>query len=165
MLRALGYAHALGFVHRDIKPANILTTKQDGKSRALLADFGLAKVYQESNLSGMSVTGQMGGTLAYMPPEQITHFRDARPPADLYAIGATLYTLLTGQRIFDLKGRAEQQVSRILFDDPTPIRTHRPEVPDGLAEIIHKALAKAPADRFADADAMKDALAPFAKAR
>jgi eukaryotic-like serine/threonine-protein kinase len=165
VLRALSYAHALGFVHRDIKPANILTTKQDGKSRAKLADFGLAKIYQESSLSGMSVTGQMGGTLAYMPPEQITHFREARPPADIYAVGATLYTLLTGKKILDFKGRAEQQVTRILFEDPIPIQTHRPEIPNALAEIIHKALAKAPADRFPDANAMKDALTPFAKAR
>ena len=165
VLRALSYAHALGFVHRDIKPANILTAKQDGKSRAKLADFGLAKIYQESSLSGMSVTGQMGGTLAYMPPEQITHFRKARPPADLYSIGATLYTLLTGRRILDFKGRAEQQVARILFEEPTPIQAHRPEIPDALARIIHRALAKAPADRFPDAGAMKDALAPFAKAR
>ena len=163
VLRALGYAHALGFVHRDIKPANVLTTKEGGKSRAKLADFGLAKIYQESSLSGMSVTGQMGGALAYMPPEQITHFREARPPADIYALGATLYTLLTGRRIFDFKGRAEQQVTRILFENPTPIQSHRPEVPDALAAIIHKALAKAPADRFPDAGTMKDALAPFAK--
>ncbi len=165
VLKALGYAHALGFVHRDIKPANILTTRQAGKSRAKLADFGLAKIYQESSLSGMSVTGQMGGTLAYMPPEQITHFRDAKPPADIYALGATLYTLLAGRPIFDFKGRAEQQVARILFDNPTPIQTHRPEIPDGLAQVIHKALARSPHDRFPDAGSMRDALAPFAKSR
>jgi eukaryotic-like serine/threonine-protein kinase len=165
VLKALSHAHALGFVHRDIKPANLLKTKVEGKSTAKLADFGLARVYQESSLSGLSVTGQMGGTFAYMPPEQITHFREAKPPADIYAIGATLYTLLTGRTIFDFKGRPEQQVTRILFDPPTPIQAHRPEVPDALAEIIHRALAKAPADRFADANAMKDALAPFARSR
>ena len=98
-----------------------------------------------------------------MPPEQITHFREAKPPADLYALGATLYTLLAGRPIFDFKGRAEQQVARILFDDPTPIQAHRPEVPDALAAIIHKALARSPLDRFPDARAMKDALSPFAK--
>jgi serine/threonine protein kinase len=165
VLRALAYAHDLGFVHRDIKPANILTTKQSGKSRAKLADFGLAKIYQESSLSGMSVTGQMGGTLAYMPPEQITHFRDAKPPADIYALGATLYMLLTGRPIFHFKGRAEQQIGQILFDQPTPIQTHRPEIPEALAAIIHKALARSPLDRFADAGAMREALAPFAKPR
>jgi eukaryotic-like serine/threonine-protein kinase len=165
VLRALGCAHSLGFVHRDIKPANILTTKHDGKSKAKLADFGLAKIYQESSLSGMSVTGQMGGTLAYMPPEQITHFREAKPPADIYSLGATLYILLAGRPIFDFKGRAEQQVARILFDEPTPIQAHRPEIPDALARAIHKALAKSPLDRFPDANSMKEALKPFAKSR
>ena len=107
----------------------------------------------------------MGGTLAYMPPEQITHFRDARPAADLYSVGATLYTLLTGRKVFDFQGRPEQQVARVLFEDPAPIRSHRPEVPIGLAAVIHKALAKVPAARFPDARAMRDALAPFAKPR
>jgi eukaryotic-like serine/threonine-protein kinase len=165
MLKALSYAHTLGFVHRDIKPANLLITKKDGKSRAKLADFGLAKIYHESSLSGMSVTGQMGGTLAFMPPEQITHFRDAKPSADLYALGATLYNLLTDRTLFNFKGRAEQQVARILFEEPTPIQAHRPEIPDALARIIHRSLAKAPADRFPDAQSMRDALSPFAKSR
>lgn len=163
VLRALGYAHGLGSVHRDIKPANILTTREGGKVRALLADFGLAKLYHESSLSGLSVSGQMGGTLAFMPPEQITRFRDARPPADLYSVGATLYTLLTGRPVFRPGVRPEHQVSFILFAEPDPIRSHRPEVPDALAAVIHRALAKSPADRFPDALAMRDALAPFAR--
>jgi serine/threonine-protein kinase len=162
VLRGLGHAHSLGFVHRDIKPENILTTRRKGKARALLADFGLARVYHESSLSGLSMTGQIGGTLAYMPPEQITHFRDVRPPADLYSLGATLYMLLTGKTILDFQGRPERQVARILFEEPTPIQAHRPEIPDGLAAAIHKALAKSPGDRFADALAMKDALTPYA---
>jgi serine/threonine protein kinase len=165
VLNALSYAHGLGFVHRDIKPANLLITRKEGKNQAKLADFGLAKIYQESSLSGMSVTGQMGGTLAFMPPEQITHFRDAKPTADIYALGATLYNLLTDKTTFDFKGRAEQQVARILFDAPTPIQTYRPEIPGALAEIIHRSLAKAPADRFPDAQSMKEALSPFAKSR
>ena len=144
-----------GYPPANIKPANILTTKVDGKSTAKLADFGLAKIYQESSLSGLSVTGQMGGTLAYMPPEQITHFREAKPAADIYAAGATLYTLLTGRKIFDIKGRPELQVAQILFEDPAPIQSHRPEIPDALAAIVHKSLAKAPNGRFPDAWAMR----------
>ena len=135
----------------------------DGKSTAKLADFGLAKIYQESSLSGLSVTGQMGGTLAYMPPEQITHFREAKPAADIYAAGATLYTLLTGRKIFDIKGRPELQVAQILFEDPAPIQSHRPEIPDALAAIVHKSLAKAPNGRFPDAWAMRGALKRFVK--
>ena len=163
VLKALGFAHALGFIHRDIKPANLLTHTEGGKSRAMLADFGLAKLYQESSLSGMSLTGQMGGTLSYMPPEQITHFRDARPPADLYSLGATLYTLLTGRKVFESSNRPEVQVARILFEQPAPVQSHRPEIPDGLAEVIHRSLLKPPDDRWPDAESMRAALAPFAK--
>ena len=128
----------------------------------MLADFGLARVYHESSLSGLSMTGQTGGTLGYMPPEQITHFRDVRPPADLDSLGATLYMLLTGKTILDFQGRPERQVARILFEEPKPIQAHRPEIPNGLAAAIHKALAKSPGHRFADALAMKDALTPWA---
>ena len=163
VLKALSYAHALGSVHRDIKPANILTTQRvGGKSRALLADFGLAKIYHESSLSGLSFTGQMAGTFGYMPPEQITRFRDAKPPADIYSVGATLYTLLTGKKLFEAPGRPEQHIARILFEDPIPIQVHRPEISDALAAIIHKSLAKTPSDRFPDASAMRSVLNMFA---
>ena len=162
-LEALQYAHDLGFVHRDIKPENILLSKHDGKTRLKLADFGLARIYHDSSLSGLSVTGQAGGTLAYMPPEQIPHFRDAKPPADLYALGATLYNLLTGARLFDFRGRTDKLVAMILNEEPIPLQSRRPEVPDGLAEIIHKALEKKPEDRFVNAATMRAALRPFAK--
>ena len=165
LLRALEYAHELGFVHRDIKPANILTTRHSGRSQAKLADFGLGKLYHESSMSGLSVTGQIGGTLAFMPPEQITQFRDAKPPADLYALGATLYILLTGRPLFDFQGGVHRQVVRILFEEPAPIQSLRPEIPDGLAWAIHRALAKTPEGRFADARAMRDALSPFARTK
>ena len=163
VLKTLQYAHGLGSVHRDIKPENILLKPVGPNHKVLLADFGLAKIYHESSLSGLSLSGQIGGTLAYMPPEQITHFKQARPPADLYAVGACLYALLTGKKIFEMVGRPEQQVSWVLFREPDPIQSHRPELPDALASIIHQSLAKAPADRFADAKAMAAALAPFTK--
>ncbi len=163
-LEALQYAHDLGFVHRDIKPENLLVTRHNGKTRLKLADFGLARIYQESSLSGLSITGQAGGTLAYMPPEQLTHFRDAKPPADLYALGATLYNLLTGTRIFNFHGRTDQLVPLILNESPVSIQSRRPEIPDGLAEIIHKALEKKPEDRFLNAATMRAELLPFVKA-
>ena len=160
--RTAGIGRSLEELQWDLNYLLQLWQAIDGAAQS---QSGAFLIYQESSLSGMSVTGQMGGTLAYIPPEQITHFREARPQADIYAIGATLYTLLTGRTIFPFLGRPEQQVARILFDAPVPVQSHRPEVPDGLAAIIHKALAKAPADRFADANAIKDAMAPFAKLR
>src|SRR5262249_27831717 len=102
MLEALEYAHTRKFVHRDIEPQNLLVKQIEGQDFALLTDFGLARVYEASRMSGLTMTGEVAGTPAYMAPEQITHFREAVPATDLYAAGATLYTLLTGSAIFDL---------------------------------------------------------------
>jgi serine/threonine-protein kinase len=148
VLQALGHAHALGFVHRDVKPRNILMGQdRTGKLIVKLADFGLARVYQASQLSGLTLTGDIGGTPGYLPPEQITNFREVKPTADQYSAAATLYHLLTGQFIFDLPpGHAAFRM--ILEENPVPIQTRRPEVPDGLAAAIHRALAKEPGKRF-----------------
>jgi hypothetical protein len=162
-LRALDYAHAKGFVHRDIKPANVLVAQEGGREVVRLADFGLSRVYQASQLSGLTLTGDLAGTAAFMAPEQITHLREARPPVDQYAAGATLYKLLTDRPIYDLPRRLEQQVLMILQDTPVPIRSRRPDLPEGLAQVIHRSLAREPGDRFADVLEMRRALAPYRK--
>ncbi len=82
VLEALDYAHHRGFVHRDVKPANLLVGREEGREVCRLADFGLARVYHESRMSGLTIIGDAGGTLPYLPPEQITHSRDARPPTN-----------------------------------------------------------------------------------
>ena len=73
-----------------------------------LTDFGLARVYQTSPMSGITLQGFLGGTMAFVAPEQITNFRKAKPPVDQYAAGATLYTLLTAKYVFDLPRTFEQ---------------------------------------------------------
>ncbi len=159
LLEALEYAHARKFVHRDIKPGNLLVAREGGRDRALLADFGLARAYQASRLSGLTMTDDLRGTPAFMAPEQITNFREAKPATDLYSAGATLYNLLTDRHILDFPKRQELKLLMILENDPVPIRSRRPEVSEALAAVIHRALAKDPADRFRDAKAMRAALA------
>jgi serine/threonine-protein kinase len=161
LLAALGHAHAQGFVHRDVKPANVLVEAVPGRAVARLADFGLARVYQASPLSGLTMHGEVGGTVAYMAPEQVTHFREAQPPVDQYAAGATLYTLLTGRTVYDLPAQFIDQLMLLLQEDPVPIRTRRPDLPDELAGVIHRALAREPGSRFADVEGLRQGLVPF----
>ena len=162
LLKALEYAHGQGFIHRDIKPANLLLSQRGGRETAVLADFGLARVYQASQISGLTVTGAMGGTPMFMPPEQITQYRQARPAADQYAAAMTLYNLLTGCYGFDMPPQFKQWIAMILEAEPVSIRKRRPEVPQGLADAIHRSLKKEPQERFADVRALRQALKPYA---
>jgi serine/threonine-protein kinase len=107
--------------------------------------------------------GDIGGTGAFMAPEQIIHFREAKPPVDQYASAATLYNLLTGQYHYDLPREIPKQLALILNEEPVPIVQRRADVPAKLAEVIHKALARDPAQRFPDVAAFRRALLPFAR--
>jgi serine/threonine-protein kinase len=160
-LDALAYAHARGFVHRDVKPANLLVTSERLPYAVHLSDFGLARQYEASQISGLTLAGNIGGTLGYMPPEQILDFRTVRPPADQYGAAATLYVLLTGTHAYDLPKDYVHGMLAVLSDDPVPIRLRRPDVPEELAVLIHRALARLPEERFADAQAMRYALLSF----
>ena len=161
MLDALAYAHARGFVHRDIKPANLLVEAKGGRDAARLTDFGLARTYQASRLSGLTIQGDMGGTMAYMAPEQITHFREAKPAADQYAAAATLYRFLTDRHIYELPRQGSQQILMILQEPPVPILDRRPDLSPQLAAVIHRALTREPESRFPDIGAFRAALEPF----
>jgi serine/threonine-protein kinase len=161
-LDALHYAHGQGFVHRDVKPANLLITGNGSGDVCKLADFGLARVYQASTLSGITMLGDVGGTVPYLPPEQITNYRDVGPAADQYSAAATLYHLLTGRYIFNFDDLpTHKRLLKVLFEQPEPIATRRPDIPTGLAEAIHRGLAKKPDERFTDAAAFRHALLPF----
>jgi serine/threonine-protein kinase len=159
LLDALDHAHRQDVVHRDVKPGNVMLTTADGRETLKLADFGLARAYQASAMSGLTMTGTPGGTPGYMPPEQVMDFRNARPASDQYAAAATLYFLLTGHAIYEPSSSTMDLLKRILDDEPIPLRLQCPPLPPKLGEVIRRALARDARQRFADVAAMREALA------
>ena len=159
-LDALSFAHAQGYIHRDFKDQNILVAGQSPDLLAKLTDFGLAKSFTQSGMSGVTMAGEMAGTLAYMPPEQLRNFRDVRPQSDIYAVGMTTYSLLTGCLALDLsKNSSVNDTIRAIFEQPAvPLRQRAPHIPQPVCEIIDRALAKDPAQRWQTAGAMRNAL-------
>jgi hypothetical protein len=159
-LDALAYAHDLGYIHRDIKESNILISGNGPNITAKLTDFGLAKSFTQSGMSGITMAGDMAGTFAYMPPEQIKDFRNVRPTSDIYALGMTAYSLLAGDTALDI-GPAQDMAGtvRAIFEGQIiPLRQRAPDVPQRVAEVIERALAKEPANRWQSAAAMRTAL-------
>jgi serine/threonine protein kinase len=155
-LEGLGYAHEKGFVHRDIKPENILLADAQ-MATAKLADFGLAKSFELAGLSGMTATGMVAGTLYFMPREQITHFRLLRPASDVWAMGATLYHMLTLRYPRDfLPGADPLQV--ILSGGTLPLRQRDPWLPAGLAEVVDRAVVDDLGQRYETAVDFREAL-------
>jgi serine/threonine protein kinase len=159
-LEALSYAHAQGYIHRDIKDQNILVSGTWPHLTAKLTDFGLAKSFAQSGMSGVTMAGEMAGTLAYMPPEQLRNFRDVRPQSDIYAVGMTAYSLLSGQLALNLtKNTSMAETIRAIFDQPAiPLRQRAPNIPQAICEIVDRALVKDPAQRWQSAGAMRIAL-------
>ena len=162
VLGGLAHAHAKGFVHRDIKPANILIGRGGGKRVAKLADFGLARVYEASKLSGLTMQGEVGGTPWFMAPEQVTHYREVRPAADQYSAAATLYTLLTDGPTHNFPRDLGGPLAHLVTAAPVLIANRRPDIPPGLAAVIHTALNREPGDRYPDVLEFRRALMPFA---
>ena len=157
-LEALEYAHELRYVHRDIKPQNILVAGPVDQPDVKLADFGLARVYETSRMSGITMQGEIGGSLAYAPPEYLTNYRDAAPAGDLYSVAATLYTLLTGDCIYDFPASMAQSVLMVMQTDPIPVREQHADVPDDLSAVIRQALDRDPAKRPQSAFEMRQSL-------
>ncbi len=156
---ALEYAHDAGVIHRDIKPANLLL---DARGTVWVTDFGLAQVTTEANLTQ---TGDVFGTLRYMSPEQAAGRRsEVDHRTDVYSLGATLYELLTLEPAFPGQDR-HALLNQILHAEPRPPRQVDPAVPAELETIILKAMAKAPADRYATAGELAADLRRFLDGR
>ncbi len=148
----LAAAHRSGLIHRDIKPDNIWLDRAAG--RVKLLDFGLARtVYLDSQLTQHGV---IVGTPAYMAPEQAAgHSVDGR--ADLFSLGCVLYRMCTGRMPFPTDN-VMATLTALATREPTPVREINPAVPPALAELVHRMLAKNPADRPDSAEAVADAL-------
>jgi serine/threonine protein kinase len=152
---ALEHAHQAGVVHRDVKPANLLL---DPRGQLWVTDFGLAQI---NNEAGLTLTGEVLGTLRYASPEQAL----ARPGlvdhrSDVYALGATLYELLTLRPIFDGRDRHEL-LRQITHDEPQPPRSADGTIPVELETIVLKAVAKEPSERYVTAQELADDLQRF----
>ena len=159
-LAALDFAHNKGFVHRDIKEQNILVDGSYPNYIAKLTDFGLSKSYKQTGMSGVTMVGDVAGTIAYMPPEQVRDFKEVRPPSDIYAVGMTAYSLLTGAHPLDISPKAGiSETVKAIFEKPIiPISNRVADVPSRVAAILEMALAKQVDLRWRTAGEMRQAL-------
>ena len=140
---ALDYAHRRGLVHRDIKPSNIMVRRSDERPEAVLMDFGVAKMRESQ--TALTSTGAVG-TIQYMAPEQIRAAQTVDARADIYALGVTVYEMVTG--VLPFRGNAGQLVFAHLEEHPRDPRELVPDLPATAAHAIMRALRKRPEERF-----------------
>jgi serine/threonine-protein kinase len=153
VLTALAHAHGQGILHRDVKPENIMFAMKAGAARAVLIDFGLARLCDDGALTA---AGICIGSPSYLAPERLLGRRyDAR--ADVYSVGVVLYEMLAGERPFP--GNSACEIMQRHMERPArPLRAIRRDVTLSLENFVLRALAKDPARRFADAEEMLGAL-------
>jgi serine/threonine-protein kinase len=151
---ALGFAHQHGVIHRDIKPANIMVEPGE---RVKVTDFGIAKPMDAAE--NLTATGGLLGTPSYMSPEQARgHKIDGR--SDLFSVGCLLYEMVTGRKAFG-GDTITAIIFKIIQEEPPPVRELNPLVPEALAQVVDRALAKSPETRFQTGREFADALLPL----
>lgn len=156
ILAGLEVAHAAGVVHRDLKPDNVFVVASPGGPLVKVLDFGIAKLHQAG---GLTRPGALMGTPEYMAPEQADSADRVDMRADLFAVGAMLYEMLSGQR--PTQGADARQIAAMLrAQGIVPLNQLDPTIPEGLAAAVHRALAADPAHRFANVADFRAALLP-----
>jgi eukaryotic-like serine/threonine-protein kinase len=166
---ALAAAHANGVIHRDVKPENLfVTTRDDGTPILKVLDFGISKVALTGSAFGIDLelvkTMSLMGSPLYMSPEQIRATRDVDHRTDIWSLGVVLYELLTGRNVFN--GASITELSAMILEaDPEPLRTHRPDVPLELEQIVLRTLEKDPQRRYQNVAELSAALVRFAPRR
>jgi serine/threonine-protein kinase len=160
--RGVETAHASGIVHRDLKPQNLFVARrEDGTDLVKVLDFGVAKLEAEEQGAGTTKTGTVLGTPAYMSPEQARGDREIDQRSDVYALGAILYELLSGEKPHP--GDSPNAVLyHIATQSPPPLEGATPDLPSELVTSIERALSREPAERQASATELSEALRRFA---
>ncbi len=158
LLRGLSRAHAAGIVHRDLKPDNVfLCRRDDGSVLVKIVDFGISKLLEHEGHSRLTHRGTLLGSAHYVSPEQAQGSDQVDQRADLYGVGVLLFEMLSGRPPFDAP--TNDAVLVLICTEAAPdVRELRPDVPEDLALVIAKALAKNPADRFETAEELFAAL-------
>ncbi len=164
---ALSEAHALGIVHRDLKPSNLfLTQRVDGSDCIKVIDFGISKATQGADGEALGMTQSLTvlGSPLYMSPEQLASSRDVDSRTDIWALGVTLFELLSGEHPFNAQS-LPQLCHAVATTQPTPLSERRPELPRAVEDLVRRCLAKDPAERFQSVSELAVALAKFAPKR
>ena len=146
---ALDYTHASDLIHRDIKPSNTIVSEM---GHATLTDFGIVRATAGTRLTA---TGTIMGTPEYMSPEQVME-EEVGPASDIYSLGIVCYEMLAGEAPFT--GTTAAVLHAQVYEEPPFLRELNPDLPEGVAAVTHRALAKDPADRYASAGEMARAL-------
>jgi serine/threonine protein kinase len=154
VLQALAYAHGEGVIHRDVSPANIIITREQIPK---LTDFGLARGATDLRLS---TSGAPVGSPFYMSPEQVKGGHDLDPRADIYSMGAVLHEMLTGKKLFEAESAFDVMRAHVEAE-PQPPSSLRAEIPQAFDQVVARAVAKDPVNRFSSAEEFRHALQSF----
>src|SRR5262245_52757760 len=162
--RAVQHAHQRGVIHRDLKPGDVLVSP-DGKPKVV--DFGIARLLDATAGDGITITGQILGTVRYMSPEQAGGDpRQVDTRADIYSLGAILYEMLSGRPLIERdSGSGLGAAMQLLNVDPPRLVSIKPEFAGDLDAIVHKAIEHDPNDRYASASALADDLSRYLDGR